>query len=186
MNKHLNAPARGFTLIELMVVVAIVGILAAVALPAYKDYAVRARVSEALAVAGKCRTAFSEIVQSANTIPEGLNIMNCGETSTSTAISQWVQSLKTEHVANQYSRIEVWVTKEVGASRIISPDVPNAAAFDMMPCSNADASSYATCSPVQAGQSIKTWLCGSITDTPWFHPKRNIMAKYLPSSCRIA
>ncbi|MDT3718926.1 pilin [Pseudomonas oryzihabitans] len=51
---------KGFTLIELMIVVAIVGILAAVAIPAYQDYTVRARVSEGLSLASPARTAVAE------------------------------------------------------------------------------------------------------------------------------
>ena len=51
---------QGFTLIELMIVVAIIGILAAVALPAYQDYTVRARMSEVITFASTCRTSVSE------------------------------------------------------------------------------------------------------------------------------
>ena len=51
---------KGFTLIELMIVIAIVGILAAVALPAYQDYTIRAKLSEALATIGEAKTSVSE------------------------------------------------------------------------------------------------------------------------------
>ena len=54
---------KGFTLIELMIVVAIIGILAAVALPAYQDYTVRARVSELILQASSARTTVTEICQ---------------------------------------------------------------------------------------------------------------------------
>jgi type IV pilus assembly protein PilA len=55
---------KGFTLIELMIVVAIIGILAAVALPAYQDYTNRAKVSEVVLAASSARTCVTEIVQS--------------------------------------------------------------------------------------------------------------------------
>ena len=56
---------QGFTLIELMIVVAIIGILAAVALPAYQDYTVRAKVSELMLTASGARTCITEAAQSA-------------------------------------------------------------------------------------------------------------------------
>jgi type IV pilus assembly protein PilA len=69
---------QGFTLIELMIVVAIIGILAAVALPAYQDYTIRARVSEGILAASQCRTAVAEIYQTAASLPAA-NEWGCGE-----------------------------------------------------------------------------------------------------------
>ncbi|MCW9059102.1 MAG: pilin [Gammaproteobacteria bacterium] len=60
---------QGFTLIELMIVVAIIGILAAVALPAYQDYTNRAKVSEVMLAASSARTAIAEFASTNNALP---------------------------------------------------------------------------------------------------------------------
>jgi type IV pilus assembly protein PilA len=64
---------QGFTLIELMIVIAIVGILAAVALPAYQDYTVRAKLSEGLARAAEAKTSVTEYYASTGTFPTTAN-----------------------------------------------------------------------------------------------------------------
>jgi type IV pilus assembly protein PilA len=60
---------QGFTLIELMIVVAIIGILAAIAIPAYQDYTIRAQVSEGLSLAGGAKAAVSEFTMDRGTFP---------------------------------------------------------------------------------------------------------------------
>jgi len=71
MNRRLIARnvQKGFTLIELMIVVAIIGILAAVALPAYQDYTKRSHVTEGLTLAGGAKTAVTEFYSSKGTWP---------------------------------------------------------------------------------------------------------------------
>src|SRR5881392_2568311 len=80
---------QGFTLIELMIVVAIVGILAAIALPAYQDYTIRARVSEAAAAAGACKTAVAEYFASKAALPTDAATARCSDTA---AATQYVTS----------------------------------------------------------------------------------------------
>src|SRR5512147_1446923 len=77
--KHLQ---QGFTLIELMIVVAIIGILAAVALPAYQDYTVRAKMSEVILAMSACRTSITEVYQSGGSAPTA-NSWGCEQTASS-------------------------------------------------------------------------------------------------------
>jgi type IV pilus assembly protein PilA len=78
---------KGFTLIELMIVVAIIGILAAIALPAYQDYTVRAKISELLLAASAARTSITEAAQNLGTLTgsgAGLTIGAAGKISAAT------------------------------------------------------------------------------------------------------
>ena len=78
---------QGFTLIELMIVVAIIGILAAIAIPAYQDYTKRARVTEGLSLASAAKTSVTEYYASNNTFPSTNASAGLAATITGTSVS---------------------------------------------------------------------------------------------------
>ena len=89
MKKRLQ---QGFTLIELMIVVAIIGILAAVALPAYQDYTIRAKMSEVILALSACRTSITEVYQSGGS-PPAPNGWGC---EAATASSKYVNGVSSD------------------------------------------------------------------------------------------
>ena len=114
---------KGFTLIELMIVVAIVGILAAVALPAYSDYSTRAKLSEALSLAGGVKASVSEVYSATGSLP-GSNTAALVQAATDYATPQ-ITSVTVGASGVITVLLKAFGAVEAGDVLILTPDVSN-------------------------------------------------------------
>ena len=83
---------KGFTLIELMIVVAIIGILAAIAIPAYNDFTIRSKVTEVVNMLGVCKTSVAEFYQSRGAFPANATEAGCSDTASNLAAAPTVSA----------------------------------------------------------------------------------------------
>ncbi|HEZ4110157.1 TPA: pilin [Neisseria meningitidis] len=112
----MNTLQKGFTLIELMIVIAIVGILAAVALPAYQDYTARAQVSEAILLAEGQKSAVTEYYLNHGEWPA--NNSSAGVASSSTIKGKYVQKVEVNNGVVTATMLSSGVNKEIKGKKL--------------------------------------------------------------------
>lgn len=152
---------QGFTLIELMIVVAIIGILAAVALPAYQDYTVRAKVTEGMSLAASAKTAVSENAANGAAFSSGWT----APTSTAAVTSVGIDATTGE--------ITITYTTKVAAS-----------GSNTLVLAPRDGTAALTAGTPPTSGSIN-WYCNSAATASTANgTKGTLLGKYVPAECR--
>ena len=158
MNKQ-----QGFTLIELMIVVAIIAILAAIALPAYQDYTVRSRVSEGLSLASAAKTSVAENAANGTPFAAGYTAPTATSNVDSVAIDDTTGEITIDYSARAGNGTLILAPRDGG------------------PAGNALAGT-ATASTVPTAGNI-TWNCNSASSSK-AGSKGTLVAKFAPAECR--
>ena len=155
---------QGFTLIELMIVVAIIGILAAVALPAYQDYTKRAKLSEVILASSACRTSITEVYQTNNaaSLPTAGN-WGC---ESSVATSKYVAEIKTDNNGGIIVKVQGFGDTNIDGTTVSL--VPTGAGGV----------------PITTATPLSEWKCGNRAIIGTGTALATTPAKFLPGSCR--
>lgn len=166
---------KGFTLIELMIVVAIIGILAAIALPAYQDYQIRTQVAEGPTLSAGLKTAVSDYFSASGAFPLNQLTAKCGDTATAATC---VGATDIDNKGNYVFSIDVG-DFGAGAVTVAYGNKANAAINGRL----------LTLTPALDNASNITWLCGfatnaSVNPTQGAANSTTIDRKYLPNSCK--
>jgi len=161
---------KGFTLIELMIVVAIIGILAAIAIPAYQDYTVRSKVTEGISLAAAAETTVAEGFESG-----GMNGMSAAAGSWTFTATKYVSNIVIAPATGV-----ITVTFQTSASGI--PQLTGADTLVFEPSVN-----KAVLSDTNVGN--VDWACGSASTTTATQEslpvtKGTVLAKYVPTQCK--
>ena len=163
---------KGFTLIELMIVVAIIGILAAIAIPAYQDYTIRAQVSEGMNLAAAAKAAVAETFLNRGAAPANRAVAGMSDTATDTR-GKYVESVEVTNgtITVTYGGAEVnnqIQDATVGLTPYVTPD--NSVAWR---CGMAQ---------VPGGMSAANLMPGAAYVAGTLGTAQNV--KYLPAACR--
>ena len=160
---------QGFTLIELMIVVAIIGILAAIAIPAYQDYAIRAKVTEGIGLADAVKTSVSEAYQSGDAAGVATLVANFTATSVTSKYVQSVGLTAGGVVTVTYSNIVPQINLQ---TLVLTPSIGNQA----LSIAGLTGSVDWACATLTHGAATANGLT-VVTDG-------SLLARYSPASCK--